>query len=191
MHGSFCYIYHINSRKTAVIQFAPSKSLRLFKSSRPITNTKCWRLSPLAVHCTPSDIGHWLCYESGCWLHRCTKGLTVEPETGWSDCLTRPSTVQDPAVLSAQWCYSVVLLLDHLAPMNNLLDSNIDKRWLPGKSKLLGVTGHGLTGSSLLGSVCMSCFVIPANWPSLHPALLYQSMARRGKQTIVVDGTLW
>lgn len=51
--------------------------------------------------------------------------------------------------------------------------------------------GRSLTGSSLLGSVCMSCFVIPANWPSLHPTLPYQGTARRGKQTIVVDGTLW
>lgn len=72
--------------------------------------TQCWRLSPLAVHCTRSDIGRWLCYESGCWLHRCTKGLTVEPKTGWSDCLTRPSTVRDPAVLSVQWCYSATLI---------------------------------------------------------------------------------
>lgn len=62
---------------------------------------------------------------------------------------------------------------------------------VPGKTKLLGATGHSLTGSGLLGSVCMSCFVIPANWPSLHPTLPYQGTARGGKQTIVADGTLW
>lgn len=42
-----------------------------------------------------------------------------------------------------------------------------------------------------VGSVCVSCFVIPANWPSLHPTLPYQGTARGGKQTIVADGTLW
>lgn len=136
VHGSFCYIYHINSRKTAVIQFAPSKSPRLFNSSRPITDTKCWRLSPLSVHCTHSDIGRWLCYESGCWLRCCTKGLTVEPETGWSDCLTRPSTVRDPAVLSVQCCYSATLIFDHRVQMNNFLESNTDKPSVSGKTKL-------------------------------------------------------
>ena len=30
----------------------------------------------------------------------------------------------------------------------------------------------------LLGSVCLSCFVIPSNWPSLHPTLPYQGLAR-------------
>lgn len=69
--------------------------------------------------------------------------------------------------------------------MNVFLESNTDKRSVSVK------TSRSLTGSSLLGSVCMSCFVIPANWPSLHPTLAYQGTARRGKQTIVVDGTLW
>lgn len=40
-------IEHIYSGKTTVIQFALSKSLRLFNSSGPITDTKCWRLSAL------------------------------------------------------------------------------------------------------------------------------------------------
>lgn len=40
---------HICSRKTALIQFAPAKSPRPLNSSRPITDTKRWRLSLLAL----------------------------------------------------------------------------------------------------------------------------------------------
>lgn len=42
--------------------------------------------------------------------------------------------------------------------------------------------GRSSTGSGLLGSVCMSCFVIPSNWPPLHPTLPYQGMARGGNR---------
>lgn len=39
----------ICSRKTALIQFVSAKSLRPLNSSRPITDTKRWRLSPPAA----------------------------------------------------------------------------------------------------------------------------------------------
>lgn len=68
-------------------------------------------------------------------------------------------------------------------------DTDTDKRSAPGKRKVAG--SHSKAGSGLLGSVCMSCVVIPSNWLSLHPTLPYQGMARGGKQTMVVDGMLW
>lgn len=80
--GSLCLICHIYSGKTALIQFAPSKSLRLLDSSGPITDTKCRRLSPLAMYCTRSDIDHQLCYESGCCLHGSTKAPQCSQKLG-------------------------------------------------------------------------------------------------------------
>lgn len=63
------------------------------------------------------------------------------------------------------------------------LELNTDKRSAAGETKLPAATARRWSaGSGLLGSVCMSCFVIPANWPSLHPTLPYQGMARGGNR---------
>lgn len=51
----------------------------------------------------------------------------MEPETGWSDCLTLPSMVRDPAVLSVQRRSSGILILDHSAQTNDLLEPNTNE----------------------------------------------------------------
>ena len=59
----------------------------------------------------------------------------------------------------------------------------LDRDQHRGKTKSPAATaGLSSAGSGLLGSVCMSCFVIPSNWPSLHPTLPYQGMARGGNR---------
>lgn len=115
------------------------------------------------------------------WLY---KGLTVQPNTGWSNYLTLPSAVKDScAMIFPQGHWSQI----SLARMKSIRGTDADNRSAPGKterwrSRRQPQQGRSSSRSGLLGSVCMSCFVIPSNWPSLHPTLPYQGMARGGNR---------
>lgn len=147
VRGSFSSIHHINGRKTAVIQFAPSKSPRLFNSSGPITGTQRWRLSPLTstALAQASAVGSGMNQGVGC--------AAAQKASEWSQNLGGLTVWHWPAWsrVPLQRCCWGMLIPDQSAQTNDLLEPNADEP-LPGKTKLLEATGHSLTGL-----VCRFC----------------------------------
>lgn len=186
VRGSFSSIHHINSRKAAVIQFAPSKSPRLFNSSGQITGTQRWRLSPLTstALAQASAVGSGMNQGVGCaaaqeaseWSQN-LGGLTVWHWPAWSRVPLQRCC--------AKGCWFQISRLKQMTSWSPTPMSLCQGRQSCWKRRATA----SLVWS--VGSVCVSCFVIPTNWPSLHPTLPYQGTARGGKQTIVADGTLW
>lgn len=105
------------------------------------------------------------------WLHN---GLLVQPDF-W---------VVQPADTAKWLLYCKDFLSSTLISEKMVLDEIKSKLlmqitdWQQGKQSCQAVTAGRSFGSGLQGCVCLSCFVIPSNWPSLHPTLPYQGMAR-------------
>lgn len=148
--------------KTAVIQFAPNKSLRLFNSSRPITDTKCCRLSLLATYCTRSDIDHQLCYESGCCLHGCTKASQCSQSLGGPTRWHCPAQLGTPPVLSVG--VPSILIIDQFAGVTSSLWSYILIRDQQQERQSCQQPQQGAAQPRL---VCWVLFACPALWSLL------------------------
>lgn len=168
--GSFCGICHIYNRKNSRYSICTkqiSEAVQFIKAN--------YWYKVLQVISTRSDIDHQLCYESGCCLHGCTKASQCSQSMGGPTRWHCPAQLRTP--LCYQWSpkyidYRLICWREFLPP-----ELYIDKRSAAGDKV---ASSHSRAG--LLGSVCVSCFVIPANWPSLHPTLPYQGMARGGNR---------